>query len=392
MTGLDLRAHFTAFREAAPSRIHLAAHSHHFWPDVTRQAQARCWSDAARLADQKWDAIFGEVIPAVQAGIARILNLPDPATLALAPNTHEFVRRILSCVTARVPRILTSDGEFHAFARQIARLEEDGLVVVERVAAEPFATFEARFVTAAQAGGHDLVFVSQVFFNSGALAGDLGCIVAAVPDPATLVVIDGYHGFMALPTDLAPVATRAFYLAGGYKYAMAGEGACFLHCPPDQAPRPRDTGWFAAFGTLAARQEGVPYAPGGGRFMGATFDPCGLYRQRAVFEWMEAIGLAVPAIHAHVLALHDLFLEGIGRLHADGLSRATLVTPVSTGVGRGHFLTFQTPMARAIHDRLTARAIVTDVRGDRIRFGFGCYHTRADIAAAPGAIAAALSA
>jgi hypothetical protein len=31
---------------------------------------------------------------------------------------------------------------------------------------------------------------------------------------------------------------------------MAGEGVCFMHCPPGFARRPRDTGWFAAFGAL----------------------------------------------------------------------------------------------------------------------------------------------
>ena len=31
---LDLRGHFSEFRAAQPGRIHLAAHSHHFWPDV----------------------------------------------------------------------------------------------------------------------------------------------------------------------------------------------------------------------------------------------------------------------------------------------------------------------------------------------------------------------
>ena len=46
-------------------------------------------------------------------------------------------------------------------------------------------------------------------------------------------------GFMARPTDLSDIADRAFYLAGGYKYAMAGEGCCFLHCPPDYGPRAR---------------------------------------------------------------------------------------------------------------------------------------------------------
>ncbi|MFX6258361.1 hypothetical protein ABTF80_20115, partial [Acinetobacter baumannii] len=91
------------------------------------------------------------------------------------------------------------------------------------------------------------VFVSQVFFTSGGTSGDIARLAAAVRSAETLVVIDGYHGFMARPTDLSDVADRVFYLAGGYKYAMAGEGCCFLHCPPGYGPRPRDTGWFADF-------------------------------------------------------------------------------------------------------------------------------------------------
>ena len=92
---LDLASHFSRFIEAEPQRIHLAAHSHHYWPDVTFAAQQRCWEEAALHADEKWGPIFGEVIPAVQTGIARVLNLPDPKSLAVAPNTHEFLRRLL---------------------------------------------------------------------------------------------------------------------------------------------------------------------------------------------------------------------------------------------------------------------------------------------------------
>jgi selenocysteine lyase/cysteine desulfurase len=291
---LDLARHFSRFIEADPERIHFAAHSHHFWPDVTYDAQIRCWEDAARHADEKWEPIFSDLVPAVQAGIAGILDLPDPATIAVAPNTHEFLRRLLSALpVGRPSRILTTDGEFHSLARQLARLEEDGLVVAERVAVEPFDTFAERFATAAARGGHDLVYVSHIFFNSGAVAGRLEDLAGAVRDPETLIAVDGYHGFMAVPTDLSAVADRIFYLAGGYKYAMAGEGACFMHCPPGFAPRPRDTGWYAAFGALSARQTGVPYGEDGSRFLGATFDPSGLYRLRAVLAWVREIGLTV---------------------------------------------------------------------------------------------------
>ena len=350
---LDLRGYFTEFRAAQPGRIHLAAHSHHFWPDAACEAHRRALADAARLADNKWEMIFGELIPRAQRGIARVLALPDPATIAFAPNTHDFVRRLISALPAgAAPRILTSDSEFHSFTRQIARLEEDGLVAVERIAAEPFASFPERFVAAARRGGYDLVFVSQIFFNSAATGGPLDAIVGAVAEPQTLVAIDGYHGFMALPTALAGNADRAFYLAGGYKYAMAGEGVCFMHCPDGFAMRPRDTGWFAAFGALAAGGGGrVAYAKDGTRFMGATFDPTGLYRLAAVFDWMQAIGLTVDAIHDHVLALQELFRAEIARAKVEPLCDARLVTPVAAGSTRGHFLTFE------LADAAIARAI-----------------------------------
>ena len=156
-----------------------------------------------------------------------------------------------------------------------------------------------------------MVFVSQVLFNSGFALTDLAGFVDAVAAPDRLMVIDGYHGFLARPTDLAAVANRAFYIAGGYKYAMAGEGACFMHCPPGFAPRPRNTGWYASFGNLTGAQAGVPYAADGWRFMGATFDPSGLYRLRAVFDWLADAGIDAELIHAHVEALQARFMAAM---------------------------------------------------------------------------------
>lgn len=373
---LDLTAHFSRYLQAEPDRLHLAAHSHHFWPDASERGHHRAWADAALHADQKWATVFGEVVPAVQRGIADRLSLPDPETIAFAPNTHEFVKRLLSCFPADRPvRILASDAEFHAFSRQIGRLEEAGLVACERVPAEPFGDFTARFAAAAAAGSHDMVFVSHVFFSSGAIGPDLAALVAGVPDPETFIVVDAYHGFMAVPTDLSAVADRIFYLAGGYKYAMSGEGCCFLHCPPGYGEHPRDTGWYAAFSALERSDGGVPYSTDGNRFFGSTFDPSGLYRMRAVFDWMDEIGLTVPAIHAHVHGLQERFLDGIAAAGIAPLTEARLVTPVGAGIDRGHFLTFETPRAADLYQQLLEARLVTDVRGDRLRFGFGCYHT-----------------
>src|SRR5271155_70014 len=93
---LDLSAAFSRFRNADPQRLHFAAHSHHYWPDVARDAHVKAWDDAARLADDKWDNVLESVWPAVSAHLAHHLGIDDPATLVPSPNTHALVNRLFS--------------------------------------------------------------------------------------------------------------------------------------------------------------------------------------------------------------------------------------------------------------------------------------------------------
>lgn len=381
---MSYKAQFSRCLRADPARLHFAAHSHHLWPDVTFDAQMACWEDAARLADRKWEHVFAEVVPQTQGLIAKALGLSDPATLAFAPNTHEFLRRILSCLPAeRPPRILTSDGEFHSFTRQVARLEEEGLAAVQRIPVQPFGDFAARFAAAAVRESHDLIYVSQVFFNSGFAIADLEALIAGLPDDGSFVVIDGYHGFLARPTDLSALEDRVFYLSGGYKYAMAGEGTCFLHAPAGYGPRPRDTGWYAAFGALEAQQpEAVAYALDARRFLGATFDPVGIYRLRAVLRLLDGLGLGAAEIHAHARELQDLFLAGLERRAPRVLPRQSLLLDPRTEAC-GQFLTFElgAERAAALQAELLAAKVITDHRGARLRFGFGLYQDEGDVEA-----------
>lgn len=377
----DLKKDFSRFLSAAPERLHFAAHSHHYWPDVTFDAHVQLWQDAAQWADAKWPFIFETVIPDVKSGIASILNLPDASSICFAPNTHEFLVRLLSCLpTDRPLKILTSDSEFYSFDRQIKRLEEDGIVTVRRVPSKPLETFTTRFAAAASHhDDHDMVFVSQVFFNSGFIVTPLTEIVRAVKNAQALIVIDGYHGFMAAPTDLSAIADRVFYLGGGYKYAMSGEGACFMHCPSGYGARPRNTGWFAEFGTLHGNKSGgIDYGADASRFAGATADPAGLYRMRAVFGWMQAQGITIDALHQHAHHLQNVFVTALDARQIPQLSSAQLAVPLSD-VRRGNFLTFVTQDAAVMCETLKKFHVVTDHRGDCLRFGFGPYHDVSDV-------------
>lgn len=377
-----MAAHKDLFSRALsldPDRLHFAAHSHHLWPDASFDGQVRAWVEANQFADRKWDLIFGEVVPEAQAHIARELNLPDASTVVFAPNTHDLLLRIVSGVARKPVRILSTDGEFHSFRRQGERWEEAGEAVITRVPLDPFETFDDRFVEAATGGEFDLILISQVFFRTGQTFGGIADLADLANPAGPWIVIDGYHGFMAQPTDLSAVADRVFYLAGGYKYAMAGEGVCFLHAPDGYCPRPVVTGWFAEFGDLSGPPGGVQYRSDGGRFWGATFDVSPLYRFNAVRRMLDEAGLATVDVSAHAHALMAQFQTAVAGGEAGRLAAAELLNPLTGEARRARFLAFRHTDAPAWKARLLEAGVVTDVRDDVIRFGFGLYQDRDDV-------------
>ena len=356
---------FTRALSANPDRLHFAAHSHHLWPDASFDGQVEAWEDAARMADLKWGRIMGPVWVEAQGHIARELKLPDPSTLSFSPNTHDFLVRIFSAIPKRPVRVLATDGEFHSFRRQMARWVEAGEAELVNAPAN-------ELVATAEAGGFDLIFASHVLFNSGAIISELERLAALAKPEGPWVVVDGYHGFMGVETDLSAVADRIFYLSGGYKYAMAGEGVCFLHAPPGFAPRPVVTGWYAAFEDLALPPGAVGYAQDGGRFLGSTFDASGLYRFNAVQRMLAADGLSTSKISAHVADLQRRFVE------AGALPGFELLNPLVDGP-HARFLAYRGPSAPSLHAALEARNVITDVRGDVLRIGFGIYQDVQDV-------------
>jgi selenocysteine lyase/cysteine desulfurase len=363
---------------ADPERLHMASHSHHLWPDASFEGQVECWQDAARLADRKWDKVMGEVWPEAQRHVAAELGTGMPDAIVFSSNTHDFLVRLFAAAPRKGPqlRVLTSDGEFHSARRQLARWEEAGYMSVERLAAEPFDDFSDRFLERARGGEHDLILVSQILFGSGRRFDGVEQLAALGRPESPWVVVDGYHAFMALPTPFGETAAQStFFLGGGYKYAMAGEGCAFLHAPPGFGPRPPVTGWFAEFEDLSLPPGMVGYAADAMRFMGATFDPSALYRFNAVRRMLAENGLTTARISAQVEQLQLRLVEAIA---GTALGSAELLNPVD-GQPHARFLAFRSPHAMRWYEELKARNCITDVRGDVFRIGLGLYHDEDDI-------------
>ena len=369
---------FSLSLAADSGRLHFASHSHHLWPDASFEGQLEAWNDAARFADRKWDRVMDEIWPEAQGHVAAELGTGDPDSVVFSSNTHDFLVRLVTAAprAGGALRVLTSDGEFHSARRQFARWAEEGWISPERVPAEPFDSFSERFLDRARSGEHDFILLSQVLFGSGRVFEAVEQLAVLGKPEGPWVVIDGYHAFMALEMPFrSAVSGAAFYLGGGYKYAMAGEGCAFMHAPPGFGERPPVTGWFAEFEDLSLPPGSVGYAKDASRFLGATFDPSGLYRFCFVQRMLKEQGLTTAAISAHVAKLQARLLEAI-----DGapLGGAELLNP-SDGQPHARFLAFRSGNAQRWYSELLAANCITDVRGDVLRIGCGIYQDEADI-------------
>lgn len=369
------KKYYQHFLNQHPNEQHYASHSHHFWPDVTREAMLEYWDDSAKYVDDKWDYFFEHKIPEAQKYIAKTLNLTNPEQITFASNTHEFVFRLLSCFDPNKKiTVVTSDSEFYSFDRQINRLAQTGLINVVKVNTSPFDNFEKNLIDAVNKHNPEMVFVSHVFFNSGMVLSNLENFVNKIYSKDRMVVIDGYHGFMAIPTDLKNIEDKIFYLAGSYKYAQGGEGCCFLYSPKGNNFYPNYTGWFAGFADLSKDGGQISYSSDGLRFAGSTMDYSALYRVNSVFKLFEKEKITVDKIHQHIQMLQKNFRNHLLEIDHFYLMEKNIISIDYNN--HGHFYTFAMPSndhAKKMHDELRANQIWTDFRGSKLRFGFGLY-------------------
>lgn len=368
--------YYQFFLKQNEGKQHFACHSHYYWPDVTRQAMLDYWDDSSKYVDQKWEYFFTVKIPEAQKYIAQVLATSNPEQIVFAPNTHELAIRLLSCFDpGRKISILTTDSEFHSFSRQVHRLSESPYYQVVIIKTRPFENFEERFIEAIKSQKFDLIFLSHVFYNSG-IVSDIEKIISSVDDPDTLIAIDGYHAFMAIPINISKFENRIFYLAGSYKYAQGGEGCCFMYVPPGKDYRPWNTGWFASFDTLHAKvSERVRYRQDGYRFAGATMDFSALYRLLSVFKLFEKEGISMENIQKHIHFVQSAFLKEISLYDHPLINMSRLLYRDLNH--HGHFFSFQLDSEEQVSKLaglLREHNIITDFRQDILRFGFSLYH------------------
>ena len=357
-----LAAHYSRFRVS--DRILLTGHSHQAWPDVGFAAQQRAWLDAAAYVDDKWTHCF-EQAQRVREGFGRLIG-DRPDHIALGASTHELVTRWLSALPLRErPRIVTTDREFRSLDRQLTRLSEEGISVVQ-TAAHPAETLAER-LAATITDDVACAIVSSVFFDTGEIVPEMHLIARACERVGARFLVDAYHHLNVVPFDLAVSGLEtAFVTGGGYKYCQLGEGNCFLRVPDGCNLRPVITGWYADLPDVAHTNNAVDYAAGAGAFAGATYDATSHYRAAAVFAFHREQRLTPARLRAvsrrQVALLKEKFEE------ADLDPRVAAVEPMADE-RRGGFLAIRTRLATAVVPFLRTESVYVDARGDLLRVG-----------------------
>ena len=377
-TSNPLAEHYRHFRVA--ERTLLSGHSHQAWPDVALDGQRQAWFDAAEFVDDKWSHAFAQA-DRVRAGYRHLLDDPD-GLYSLAASTHDLLIKLLSALPlGRRPRLVTTDSEFYSLRRQLDRLAEEGIEVVQ-VAALPADSVGERLAAAVDERTAAL-FTSTVFFDSARIAGDLTPAAEACRRHGAVLVLDVYHQLNVVPFSLAERGLLdAYVVSAGYKYCQLGEGNAFLRFPPDCDLRPVATGWFAEFGELTAPQQGdrVRYSAANDRFGGATYDPTSHYRGAAVFEFFAAQELTVDLLRGVSQAQLGLLCEEFDHLDFDpAVIRRDREIELSQ---LGGFLALTTPLAGRLCAALKQRGVTSDFRHQVLRLGPAPYVSRRQLVAA----------
>ena len=360
-----LAPHYSRFGVA--ERLLLTGHSHQAWPDVGLDAHTAAWLDAARYVDDKWDRAF-EKAEEIRGGFARLLG-DAGGGIALAPNTHELVVRLLSALPLRSrPRLVTTDGEFHTIRRQLDRAGRRGHG--RRPGSREAARLSRRTARRGRGRPHGAGARLRRLLRHRPHRPGPGQSGRELPAPRRRLC-------SSMPTTRSTSCrstspTRAWAMpswsVAGTSTASSGKGTASCGFPPSTELRPVVTGWYSEFTALAERQRPGQVAYGAGRRPVRG-------RDLRSDESLQGLG-GVPLLrgsgaHARAASGSQPAPDRRARGGFDALDLDPAVVRRDRDAPLteiGGFLALA-PRWRPLSRRLRRRGVLTDARGDVLRFG-----------------------
>jgi kynureninase len=329
-------------RVLARDEIYLANHSLGRPPDRMAEDVRAALEAWYREMDHAWGPWL-EAREQFRRLTARLIGAPSADCIVPKTSAGQGLRAVLNSFS-NGPKILASDAEFDSLDFILRVYRQQGRIALKML---PFDDF--RFEPC------DLVVVSTVAFRTGKILPSVKDLVRQAHAQQALVLLDVYHHAGVLPLEVGDVD---FAVGGSYKYLRGGPGACWLYVHPRHHQRiTLDTGWFAKKDVFSyERPEPPQFGPGGDAWLESTPPVLAPVQALAGLEFTLEMG---------VDALRELNLRQKAALAASLGQHGIACT--GAGADHGAFLTVTRPDAAVVAERLRARGVKADARGEHLR-------------------------
>lgn len=365
----EIRPLFSRVLKAHEGTHYLANHSLGRPLNATFDNIARGAALWAEKLDEAWsdDHWMGEAAK-FRSLIAQLLDLSDPKAVVPKTSAGQGLRAVLNSFPPdHKINIVTTRGEFDSIDFILKTYAQQGRANVRWVESGgkegPVPIFRAADIIDAIDDDTDLVVVSAVFFGTGQILQDLDLVIERAHQHGALVLLDVYHALGVFAFSMS--ALDADYCIGGcYKYLRGGPGSCFLAIHPRvlaEGRRTLDTGWFAKKDTFQyLRRESADLWPGGDGWLESTPPVLTAYQATPGLEFTLSVG--VEQTRTYML---NLLAELRETLRSKDLQ---VVEPASPSHWGAFALVFDYD-PNALCEKLKEQGIITDARGEFVRFG-----------------------
>ena len=342
-----------------PGRLHVAAHSHHPWPDVTLDAQQQAWLRRRPPARrQVGRGLRRRACPRRSATSPRRLGLPDPATIAFAPNTHE-----LRAAAAVVPAHAGARAHHRRRVPQLrppGRPAGGGRAGRGRAGRAPSRSTRSRSAWSRPPRPRRPRprLLRHVLFDSGFVVPDVGRDRGRrAGRRARSSWSTATTASWRCPTDLSADRGPRLLPRRRLQVRDGGRGGLLPALPARLRRAPARHRLVRGVRRAGGRPR--PASPTRRTAAGSSAPPStrpGLYRFNAVQRWLDDLGWDVAA-HPRPRPRAAGALPGRPARRAPG-ARASCSPDRDEVADRGNFLTFRPPLAGALQARLAAGRIV----------------------------------
>ncbi|TBU86439.1 aminotransferase class V-fold PLP-dependent enzyme [Phytopseudomonas dryadis] len=328
------------------------------WPTRTAQAVQRFAQQNVQIGARDY-ADWLIVERNLRERLARLLNAPSRADIALLKNTSEALSLVAFGLDWQPgDQVVISDEEFPSNRIVWEALQPQGVEVIQVSLAD--GDPEAALLAACGPRTR-LMAISAVQYASG-LRLDLQRLGTGCEQRGVLLCIDAIQQLGALPFDVQS-SRCAFAMADGHKWLLGPEGLSVFYCRRDLRERLKlhEYGWHMLEHAGDYDRDDWQPARSARRFECGSPNMLGAMALEASLSLLEEVGMA--QVENDLQDRVQLLLDGLG-----AMNQVTLYSPVARE-RRSGIVTFALAGwdNQALYQRLRAQQVICAPRGGGIR-------------------------